>query len=684
MRSEAANRSSLMLRSLFLSALFLSANASGDLIATFSQDGKSDSRIDRLPALNIDVGQPATPFVDAGPFEAKWTGKLVVSRRQRLAFSFEGTGSAKLLIAGKEVLVREGELAGAASDTLRLNPGEHDFEVAYRSNDDGSAVLRVYWEELSFPRQTIPPSAFTSAPTPATTLGETARHGRMAFAQNHCVKCHAPEGGLGATPMPETSEIGPLLFGIGDRVSEEWLRNWLADPHTLRPTTRMPDLVDASTAEGRQQAADLAAYFSASTMGAPAQPAPDPALSQAGGAHFHELGCAGCHTPPDRTEPDLEGARVPLNNVALKYKPGALVAFLKKPDQFHPHTGMPDFMMSDEEAASIAAFLTEASTGKHTQIAIEFPEGDVARGEEVAKALACGVCHPGVPLHGAQAGPSLETIFNADWENTGCAAPPDVREVGLPVMNLNNRDRAALAEFSKFGNEPLKRDSPAEYAFRQIASLRCNACHGLDDERAIVELVQADTQRLVEHIEGLHERLDQSRPVLTYTGEMLYSTFIEKMIAGTADPRPRPWLAMRMPAFRTRAPLLAEGLVRAHGFPPSKPLPVEVDADLAKIGRSLLGADGFGCNTCHGIGEEKPTAAFEVEGINLALSPERLREGYYHRWMDNPQSIIPGTKMPRYSENNQSQRGDVLGGDAQKQFEAIWHYLHTFGTAASE
>lgn len=667
-----------MLRS-FIALLLLSAVAKCDLTATFTSEGGTDSRIDRLPALNVKVGEPVTPFVSAGPFVVVWKGKLLVPRRQRLAFSFEGEGSAKLMIAGKEVLAREGELAGAVSETLRLNPGEHEFEVTYRSKDDGSAVLRVYWEEQSFPRQTIPPSAFVSEPTPGSTLGELQRHGRMTFAQNHCSKCHAPEAGLGATPMPETSEIGPLLFGIGDRVNEEWLQRWLADPHTLRPSTHMPDLMDASSEEGRQQVADLAAYFSASTMGTELPPAPEAAQAQAGGVHFHELGCAGCHTPPDRNQPDLEGARVPLNNVASKYKPGALVAFLKKPDQFNPHTGMPDFAMSDEEASSIAAYLNAASDGRQTDLGLVFPKGDVARGEEVAKAMHCGVCHPGVPLSGEQAGPSLESIFKVDWQKQGCAAPPEERAEGLPVMNLGEPERLALAEFSKTGIEPLKRHTPAEYAHRQIESLRCTSCHSLDEQRALLDLVQGDTRSLVDHIAGFDERLDQTRPHLTFTGEMLYSSYIEKMLAGTAEPRPRPWLGMRMPAFRSRAQLIAEGMVRVHGHGASAPEKVVLDPALVEIGKSLAGQDGFGCTTCHGVSGQKPSAAFEVEGVNFALTPDRMREGFYHRWMDNPQSITPGTKMPRYSENNQSQRGDILGGDARAQFEAIWHYLHSIG-----
>ena len=158
---------------------------------------------------------------------------------------------------------------------------------------------------------------------------------------------------------------------------------------------------------------------------------------------------------------------------------------------------------------------------------------------------------------------------------------------------------------------------------------------------------------------------------------MLYTSYIEAMLAGTTKTSPRPWLGTRMPAFGAYAKPLAEGLSRVHGFDPSTPVELEVDPELAEIGRTLVGADGFGCTTCHGIGDQDPTAAFEVGAVNFRLVPQRLRQGYFYRWMDNPAGVFPGSKMPRYAEGNESQRGDILDGDAHKQFGAIWHWLHS-------
>lgn len=658
-----------------LALLLLAISARAGLVATFTREGVTDSRMDRFPALSIKQGEPATPFLAPGPFEVVWTGKLVLDKRQRLAFSFEGEGSVTLKVGGAELLKREGNLAGDPSETKRLNPGEHEFELTYKSKADGSAAIRIYWQEAGFVRQTIPPTAFTSEATDATKNGELLRSGRLHFTQQNCAKCHVSNEGFGATPMPETGEIGPILIGIGERVTEEWLQRWISDPKHLRATTHMPTLVNVETEEGRQQVADLAAYLASQKLGTPATPAPDAALAEKGGVHFHELGCVACHNPPDKTGGDLDAKRVPLNNVASKYQPGSLVAFLKKPDAFHASTGMPDFKMSDEEANAIAAFLTKTSTGKETKAKHPFPKGDAAKGEKVAASLQCGVCHPGLPMEANTAAP-LEAIFKKDWSASGCVAPADKRGKS-PVLNLDDEGKTALVAFGKSGGDSLKRDTPAEFARRQIESMRCIGCHTIDSQQSLLSSVHEETKGLTTHVEGLHERVDQTRPQLTFMGEMLYTTYMESILSGTAEPRPRPWLGTRMPAFRAHAKPLAEGLSKLHGFEPSGPVKVETDPAMVEIGKTLAGSDGFGCTTCHGVGPVKPTAAFEVEGINFHLVPQRLRPGYYHRWMDNPALVTPGTKMPKYAEGNASQRTDVLEGDAGKQYEAIWQYIQT-------
>ncbi len=639
-----------------LSALLAAGIARAELAATFESGGAKDTRADRLPALLVKAGEAPTPFLAPGEFGVTWTGKLVLTERLRLVFSFEGEGKATLTIGGKEVLTEEGVFGTAASKSTRLNRGEHDIAITYRSKPDGSGRFRLFWEERGFPRQSVPPTVF-KAEVPA----DPARHGRLLFAENHCSKCH-----IGASGMEELSEFGPILMATGSRLQEEWVAAWLANPASFRPDTRMPDLIDESTPAGKQQAADLAAWLMTQKIGE-VPPAPDKALAQKGGEHFHRLGCAACHSVPGGP---ADPARLSLSDVGFKFQHGALAGFLKKPDAWYAHIGMPDFALSDAEANEIAAYLLEA-TANSARNPSAFPKGDPAKGMEIATALNCAACHAGTGIQNTTLS-GTDTIFAKDWSAGGCVSGKPGPKV--PKFALTDAEREALIAFSKKGSAPLTRHVAAESAAAKLQSMRCTSCHSMDGHASLLDSVHLETKDLVAHVQGEHNKVDQTRPHLTFAGEMLHASYLESIINGAATPRPRPWLDMRMPAFHSRAASLANGLARLHGVEPGKPEAPAPDAALAEIGKKLAGSEGFGCTTCHGVGDMKATAAFEVEGINFALAHQRLRKEWFIRWMDNPASITPSTKMPRYSEDGQSQRPE-LEGDALKQYEAIWNYL---------
>jgi hypothetical protein len=117
-------------------------------------------------------------------------------------------------------------------------------------------------------------------------------------------------------------------------------------------------------------------------------------------------------------------------------------------------------------------------------------------------------------------------------------------------------------------------------------------------------------------------------------------------------------------------------LAAQHGFSAHTPAEPPVDMDLAKIGQKLIGKDGgFSCISCHGVGKQEAMEVFEAEGVNFIHVAERLLPQYYRRWMHNPLSIDPQTKMPAYFEEGKSPLTDVLDGDAEKQITALWQYF---------
>ena len=65
--------------------------------------------------------------------------------------------------------------------------------------------------------------------------------------------------------------------------------------------------------------------------------------------------------------------------------------------------------------------------------------------------------------------------------------------------------------------------------------------------------------------------------------------------------------------------------------------------------------------------------------INFKMVPQRLRKIYYHRFMINPQRIIYGTSMPKYTieDGTKTWLDSKYEGDSYKQFDSIWEYMNS-------
>jgi len=172
---------------------------------------------------------------------------------------------------------------------------------------------------------------------------------------------------------------------------------------------------------------------------------------------------------------------------------------------------------------------------------------------------------------------------------------------------------------------------------------------------------------------------DAPVPALTWTGEKLRNDWLVKFLAGKVEEKPRPWLIGRMPGFAHFADGLALGFAHQHGLPQQEPAEPAPNETKVKFGETLLGnSGGFNCIQCHGLGDQAATAVFEAPAINFVQSNERLRKGYFARWVMAPTRIDPQTKMPKYADpEGMTQLTDPLDGKGAEQFEAIREYLRT-------
>lgn len=207
--------------------------------------------------------------------------------------------------------------------------------------------------------------------------------GAVLIGELNCAACHA----AGEQPLPPRA--APILAEVGTRVSPQYLREFLAGPHAVKPGTVMPDLLHALPAGEKAGAADALAGYLA-TLGGPFPNTPA-AVTEArigrGEVLYHTVGCVACHQPfapppklrrdgPPREEDDPPPAAkkddapsVPLGDLAEKTTVEALAKFLADPLHVRPSGRMPSLHLAPAEARDIASYLLRDQRDPTRQLA---------------------------------------------------------------------------------------------------------------------------------------------------------------------------------------------------------------------------------------------------------------------------------------------------------------------------
>ena len=635
------------------------------VVVAFERNGAKGEQKDtvrmRLFSLCVERGETPSPFLDAGLFRSTHRARVTLPVRDRHTFRIEGRGSVKLSVNGEQVL--DGALRpGKALETtqpVRLKKGDNELQLVFESSAVGDGEFRLFWSGPDFGFEPIAPERLTWPDDEQLHVDELRRRGHALFAARHCARCHEPDvRRLGESAYGELDDMGPDLRTIGARAQRSWIAAWLRDPRQFRADATMPRM----RFEKDSDADDVAAWLG--SLGAPL-PAPAFADGRAadGEKRFVQFGCVGCHVPPGGTAGVLAPDRLPLAFVPQKWQAAALIEYLQDPRRHHGRVRMPHFSLSRDEATDLAAYLLTAQVEP-------LPEsrGDAENGRRVVQTLGCIDCHEVDVALGAPKAPRLPNLK----DTRGCLDPAAGK---APDHRFDAEQIAALRIFLPHAEEAPFRRSPLDYAARQLRAQRCTACHALDGEPsawARITTAMAAANPLPAELDPVA----QGVPGLTWTGSKLQPSWISRFVTGEAK-SPRPWLPMRMPAFHVRGAAISAGLVREHGYGSADEPPAPADAQSAIHGERLVQmGKGFGCVQCHGLGDQPPVQVFERTGIELLTARSRLRHEYYTRWLRDPTRLDPDSRMPKYADaKGRTAITDVLGGDAAKQFEAIWQYL---------
>lgn len=612
-----------------------------------------------LPAnqlvLYVAAGTTPSPYLEIAPFSAEWTGGLNVDLRGDYRFQARHSGLFRLEINGTNVLQTTHDPATTEwSPPVRLRKGTNSLRATLVRTNLSEAYLRLSWSGRGVAPSPIPASSFTP---PAPDISDSAldhsaaRRGRHAFLIHRCARCHDP----GSPPsIPDLAMDAPSLVGIGTRRQPAWLARWITDPQGLRPSATMPRVLHGPSAPS--EAAEITAWLASLKDSAPTPPPGIRPVAAVGHTLVDTLLCRSCHTLAGETE---VADKISLRLVSEKFStPDHLAAELRSPHRLDPWRQMPDFQLSPADATHLAASLMPVP-GEHSVEATPTDPERIRRGRRLAQERGCLRCHadpdrdsrPSEPTPTPKAPPARWLAGKAD--PAGCLGGTQVSSPETtpwsPRYALSPLQRSDLRAFLASDLASLERHVATDFAERWTRELRCAACHGA--------------------VEGL--------PRIEGAGEKLRPEWLSRCLEGKVGYKPRPWLASRMPVFPAFAARLAEGLSAASGWPSRSPVEPPPDTEAAAVGRKLVAASaGFACVTCHAVGPFQASAVFEAPGINLAHTAERLLPEYFVRWVRNPQTFDPTTKMPLYfDEEGNSALADYFGGDGPKTIQALWEYL---------
>jgi cbb3-type cytochrome oxidase cytochrome c subunit len=259
-------------------------------------------------------------------------------------------------------------------------------------------------------------------------LGYDRFDGLMLVRELNCVACHAAPDHPILHVRP-----APLLTNVGSRISPDYLRAFLSQPHALKPGTPMPDVLSDQTAEQKAAAVESLVHYLVS-LGGPLDSTPRAVASgeiAQGKMLYHSVGCVACHqafiAPPAHPEDTNTAAQntaaqntadekpaaelqsrsafTPLGDLAKKTTLAPLAGFLSSPADVRRSGRMPSLGLSSQESAAIASYLLQDQLhdGRLVppQTTFKLDAQQAERGKQIFAARGCAACHSSSEQPGA-------------------------------------------------------------------------------------------------------------------------------------------------------------------------------------------------------------------------------------------------------------------------------------------
>jgi mono/diheme cytochrome c family protein len=500
---------------------------------------------------------------------------------------------------------------------------------------------------------------------PTLQFASTIARGQNLFQTMGCPGCHLAQG------YEQHAKVGPDLQRVASKVNPSWLVEWIKEPKAYWPATKMPNF-----RLSWEESEAAAAYLLSSSTPYNGPQYPGNGDAEAGKKLVETIGCLGCHQINGIGDPFAPD----LSRVGGKVNADWLFAWVKNPQEYLPHTRMPNLRLSDEQAAHITAYLmTLGAKTERPGFAQKLADNKVVEaGNRVIGRYGCYGCHD---IYGMEAQPRVgaELTTFADkrpWEMVFGDVPLVKKKdhITTPIARLINlySDGKQIEEswegwtFGKLKNsrmyatERIIQQMP-DFAFADTdASALLVEIRSFTDERMLPSYISKPTEGEALHVAGMgllerynclgcHNIAGQGgniAPNLAYEGSKVRGEWLLGFIKQPYQIRPL--MQARMPTF----PLTESEAVNLRDYimttfldervPKVAQVAHALTPDLAAQGEKLYW-EKYPCFTCHQIQGKTGGAAV---GPDLTDAWKRLNPDWMVQWIKNPQAFDPATLMP--------------------------------------
>lgn len=548
-----------------------------------------------------------------------------------------------------------------------------------------------------------------------------------------CYACHKIEG------WEHKRTPGPSLTKIPAKVDKEFFKNWVWSPKGFNSHAKMPSFFDqTNNSKPEFMEKNIAEVNAIAEYIWDKAESYKPFAKYIGGNKdkgkelIKDVGCMGCHGVEGW---DAESKKVGayagpyLTGTGSKVEnPDWLVSWLIKPDHYQEDTIMPSLRLTEREANDIAAYLLSLRNKKFEALKFE-PMNNELRDEllveyfaafdtlEVAKQkveemsdrertlelgyrsvgkYGCYSCHNIEGFDGrAGIGPELTNegskpltqfgfnqqhgkvehsrdgwikahLLNPRRWDEGLDKPfKDLTKMPNYYMNEKEAEVITLAILGQVSDQvPLKgikrysaEEKIANEGMKVVNRYSCVGCHQVDGWGG--------------KIINMYDDPNEAPPQLNAQGFRVQSDWFYHFLDNVQPIRP--WLKVRMPSFNLSN---EEKNAIVTGFQAKAKQQTFVEEQKVKWepgerAAALKLFDSLACVSCHtkGFNNDPATAP------DLHKAVPRLRPEWVEAWLRNPTKFIPTTPMPSFWEGGESLEPEILGGDVDKQIQALVKYV---------